>query len=758
MDFLKSVRDLVGDSLVFKDGDHYYAGQITDTEILNTGAEVSYDYNNNVLVNEDGSTVPAIFLKYSEQADVWYSKDPIKILPDQGGYVIVESETSWTEPDLTEDVSLMCTVETCDTRDTKPVARDFAADRKPSALTGAVYTSIDTTGWAPNEYVELGEGLTSVDGRPILGKDGKQIIEVWYLNPTTNHSVYNLPPGAVVRDFAVTTVIGRQFQELKDQYNALILKGQAEAKKEVAAAVAAAPTLAAAVAVANTVASSGPKYSELPEIRAKFKELQSQRGGALKDPERWAKMKKSGVPEPGIRRKMAEAGESPADIDALFSGAGSTQEVSEVDLSEEGIAELAKLVASIKANPRLDTIKPTDTYPLFTYSGTTCKVKDNYKKKAGIGIPTTIAEVKAPLTIEDFIRIKEFIPREKEIGFMYKKYSDSNTLDSFAPDVKRVYPDITSEESLRIIQEQIDNSNDEKIVSAFRVSQDKNIDTFFAAKVREQFPEVSLSHVRELLEKNKTAEKLLGKPVNAKDSKQLALGIAEAAKLKAEEFQRKKGVAVPVKYNDAVSPYESLTKEEDGVFNLEHKKKDEIKTLLETLKVKKDSLLKLSKIQEHHIRDVLAIVKDKEKLEKELGVPQYLKDKAAFIDGSAPKLTTDRRADGTKLPAGWKLVVNRVDRTLKYQTFEQEGGKVVAKLYDSLPVGVEPKVAVPPSSRGPQLPGLPKASSSGEPDLNSMTPAQRKAAFAAKFAALAKGGTRRIRKIPTRRSRSRAAQ
>jgi len=742
MEFLKSIKDLVGDSLVFKKGDTYYAGQITDTEILNLGVEVSYDYNNNVLINEDGSTVPAIFFKYSDQADVWYSKGPIKILPGKVGYEFVQHETSWDEPELMEDVSLMCTVETCDTRDTKPVARDFTADRKASPLTGSVMSSIDTTSWSPNEYIELGEGLTSVDGRPILGKDGHQIVEVWYLNPTTNQSVYILPPGAIVRDFAVTTVIGRQFQELKDRYNALILKGQAEAKKEIADAVAAAPNLAAAKAVASAAASSGPKYSELPEIRAKFKEV-LQRGGALKDPERWTKMKRMGVLEGGIRTKMAAEGESPADINSFFSGA---QEVSGVDLSDEGIAELSKLVASIKADPSKDTIKPADGYPLFDYNGTSCKVKDIYKKKAGVGIPTPVEEAKAPLTIEDFIKIKTFIPREKEIGFIYKKYSDTNKLDSFGKDIKRIYSDITSEESLRIVQAEMDSIADEKIVKAFRASQDKNIDSFFATKVKEQFPEVSLQHVRDLLEKNKAAEQILGKPVTAKDSKQLAMGIAEAAKLKAEERQRRMGVAVPVKYNDAVSPYESFTKEEDGVFNLEGKKKDDIHTILENLKVKSASLLKLPKLQEHHLRDILTLVKDKEKLETELRtlVPQYLKDKAIFVNSSAPIFLTTTRQDGTKLPTGWKLVVNRVDRTIKFQSpflEKKADGTTGPKIHDSLPSDLAPKVS-----------GLPKAQ--GEPDANAMTPAQRKAAFAAKFAALAKGGTRRARKNPKRRSRT----
>ena len=737
MEFLKSIKELVGDSLVFKKGDRYYAGQVTD-KIYNLETETSYDYNINVLVNEDGSTVPALFFKYSDSTDVWYSKDPIKILPGQDGYDIIVSETSWTEPDLTDE-SLLCTVESCDT---KPVTRNFTADRKPSSLTEAVYNTIDKTSWGPNEYVELGEGLTTADGRPILGRDGNQIIEVWYLNPTTNQSTYILPPGATVRDYAVTTEIGRQFQELKDSYNALILKGQAEARTSVAAAVAVAPNLAAAKAIASAAATSGPKYSELPEIKGKFKELMGQKGGALKELERWQKALKSGVPEPGVRRKMAEAGESQADIDNFFANTSSTPtptpsvEVSAIDLSDEGVAELMKLVTIIKADPTKDLIKTGDDYPLFEYSGTSCKVKEEFKKKRSIGnkTATPAVTVNDSLGLQDFKNMVEYLSRPLLIGNMYSNYVKAGKIESFGSDLLKIYPGITSAESLPIIQEQITRNEDEQILKLYKTTKNKDITPFFAEVTEKINSEISKSHVMQLIES-------LNKVVSIGVKPEAGLSMIEELK-KRQEKRKSEGLTTVTEVLDRVTPYESYTEEEQKLL-FQKDDLDKRFTELEKLLTEKVADIKRleakNEVKDHHIKKLSELIKEKNKVftERKSKIPPDLQNKVNFVRGISKTLTTTKTLDGSTLPEGWKIVVSSEPRGIKYQEFVTEGGKIVAKYYDKLPT-------VPTST-----------STSASTPTPGKLPGKLGAGLGAGLAGLfRKGGSRRLRKNPKRRSRT----
>jgi len=738
MEFLKSIKELVGDSLVFKKGERYYAGQITDT-IHNLETDTTYDYNINVLVNEDGSTVPAMFFKYSDTTDVWYSKDPIKILPGQNGYDIIVSETSWTEPEPTEDISLMCTVETCDTRDTKPVA----TNRKPSNLTGSVYNTIDKTNWGPNEYVELGEGLTSANGRPILGKDGNQIIEIWYLNPTTNQSTYILPPGATVRDYAVTTEIGRQFQELKDRYNALILKGQAEAKKEIAAAVAAAPNLAAAKAIASAAAISAPKYSELPEIKSKFKELLSQKGGALKELDRWQKALKSGVPEPGVRRKMAEAGESQADIDNFFSSSGPSPspspsvEVSAIDLSDEGVAELKKLVTIIKSDPTKDLIQSSDNYPLFEYTGTSCKVKEEFKKKRSIGNKTAAPAVTVndSLGLQDFMDMKPYLSKPLLISNMYTNYVKTGKLDLFGSDLVKIYPGITSAETLPIIQEQITRNEDEQILKLYKTS-NKDITLFFKEVTEKISAEISMSRVKQLIESIKKIESTGVKP---------AAGLTLIEELaKKQKMRKEQGLTAVTEILDSVTPYESYTENEEKLLFQKDDLDKRYAALEKSLTEKVADIQKLEvkkEVKDHHIKKLNEIIKEKNKVfkERKSKIPPELQNKVDFVRGTSKTLTTTKTLDGSSLPEGWKIVVSSEPRSVKYQEFVTEGGKVVAKYYDKLPTitPASAPVSTPVSAPPGKLPG------------------KLGAGFGSALAGLfKKGGTRRVRKNPKRQSRT----
>ncbi len=480
-----------------------------------------------LIINGNGTTTPPVFLQFSDQEDIWYTKNPIKII---NGKIQINQETVSDKPNGTvisnPAMPLPSSKETQSPytlNSGAPVsvanvkaARTQTAEttRQGSQATTEIYRRVlaDPLPWEPNQWIELGEEVRMANGELIL-KDGKPIIEFWYINPTTKKSEYILPQGGVIRDLAVSSSIGQELEKLRNQYSARETSAIQDATLTVALNVDKTTTLEQAKAVAKEGVQQSfiPKYSTHPEIKEAYEQLAKSAvaksavaksagnlaPSASSPDNKYLKMKKMGIPPPAIIIKiksdatlsepertellalMQQGGQrgglppGPAGLGglgALFaarsSGSGppgpprppSTPSQATTKLNEAGMQQLKDLVEKIKTTPAYDIIVPANPHPLFICSDGTCSVDPKYKDSV---LEAVVAKTQKPtpapapaastkLTIDDFIQMKGIMDRTSLIAFMKSTYKVDK---DFNVDIQKVFPNITTDEITTAISE-----------------------------------------------------------------------------------------------------------------------------------------------------------------------------------------------------------------------------------------------------------------------------------------------------------------
>lgn len=321
-----------------------YIKQKFDTEknILNEalGTSLTTLPQGSLSINADGTTEPPIFLQFSDEEDIWYTKHPIKIIK---GKIQIDQETVSKQPSgiVISNPTTPLPKQTAPQyrgnsgasvsganppvqqagpnskytlQSGQPVtAAEFntariqtaARTRQGSQATAEIYRKVlaDPLPWEPNQWIELGEEVRMANGELIL-KDGNPLIEFWYINPTTKKSEYTLPEGGVIRDLAVSSSIGQELEKLRNRLSARETTAMQDATLTMATNINSAQTLEAAKAVAREGVQQSfiPKYSTHPQIKEAYEQLAKPVGAVVG--EKYFKMKKMGVPVPAILIKV----------------------------------------------------------------------------------------------------------------------------------------------------------------------------------------------------------------------------------------------------------------------------------------------------------------------------------------------------------------------------------------------------------------------------------------------------------------------
>ena len=632
----------------------------------------------NYILIKGTTTVPPIFIEFSDTKDTWYTTNPISL---EEGYITLVGDGDQVtndKPTVNGAIFLKKTMVPANAPANAPVNAPVNVPVQPKRIISKEVTQIfkkvlaDPLPWEPNQWIELGEEQRTRNGNIIL-KDGRPLIEFWYINPTTKQSVYVLPEGGVIRDLAVSSSLGHELENLRNRLSARETTATQNATLNMASIVNGATTLQAAQAAVNKGVKESfiAKYSTHPQIKEAYERLvtpSSTPAGTLNLAEKYLKMKKMGVPVTAVIQKVNIASDlnndqkeniiaqlqvggqrgglpPPMGLASLFATKTSgpprppstpgpqppSANSQATTLNEAGMGQLQDLVRQINNNAAYDVIDPTNPHELFICITGSCSVKPKYSesvlKVVTAGVTSTVKpeseSTSAKLTINDFIAMKSDMDRQTLIAFMKSTYPQNDK--QFNIDVQTVFPDINT-------------SDITEAVASYEAKQKQSKHTVV--------------------------------PVQVNSSEKLKKKAAEAL-AKAVSGRKESG--------NAVTPYEEYTEIEISILNqidaLQEKEKEgSIPTLTKLIDTHKKTLKTAGdegRIREFHVKQLLAAKKhlqeQKTKLEGLMKTPG-LNEKIDFMRNKKSFVTTASNGRKVRVDPKARTVTNIIGGTRRKGT------------------------------------------------------------------------------------------